>query len=401
MSATSSAADRKELIERFRRTIDARREDLIALLDSLCAIESGSEMIEGVDRVVDVIGQRLTALGMSVRREPADGFADHLVATNGMEGPQIVLGGHLDTTYTDYSALPAFRIEGELAYGPGTGDMRGGVLVFLAALECLREAGLGDSLPITVVLNTDEERGAPTSRPIFQDLAKRTRAALFSECAGPAGEVVVSRRAKLSYRLDVKGEGKHAGGKDNTKVSALTEMAHKIIAAEALSEVFPGASVNVGRAWGGIASNTVPERATALIDIRYPESAQEAPIREAMRALAARADVPGARSQLVETSFRPAWQKTDANAALFSLVEQAAGELGQRVAEESRGGTADANWFGAAGVPTVDGLGPIGFDDHTPQERIVLESLFERALLVATVLVHMKEGGDNVPRGSP
>lgn len=375
----------------FRATLAARRAGYLGELESLCAVECGSEMVVGVERVATMVGERLRQLGFTITRYPGGGFADHLVATTGVGGPQIVLGGHLDTTYTDYDPLPAFHLEDDDAVGPGSADMKGGIVVFLAALDCLAGAGRLTGLPITVVLNTDEERGAPTSREIFQRLAGRAKVALFSECAGPAHEIVVARRAKLSFRFDVKGVSKHAGGTESQKVSALVELAHKIIALEGLNARFAGATLNVGRAWGGIAGNTVPGEATALVDIRFPTARMEDDIRAAIEAIRAREYVPGSRSEVVITSFRPAWGQSEAGRELFELARAVAQDLGLSVAPESRGGTADSNWFGAAGVPCLDGLGPIGFHDHTPEERCSVSSLFDRALLVASLVTKLEQ----------
>jgi len=375
-----------ELIDDFRQALKDGRDGYIADLRDLCVVQCGSEMLDGVDEVAAMMAERLSALGLTVRRVPAEPYAPHLVAETPAPGPRIVLGGHLDTTYTDYGPLPEFHLDGEYAVGPGTCDMKGGVVVFLAALECLHAAGLLQQLPITVALNTDEERGAPTSRALWDELAPRTKMALFSECAGPDGELVVCRRAKLSYRLDVAGVGTHAGGDGRGKVSALVELSHKIIALEALNGDFAGTHLNVGKAFGGIASNTVPGEATALIDIRYPAGELEVPVRGAVEGIARRCTVPGASATLTETSFRPAWERSDASMALHARVAATAEALCLDAPPEDRGGTADSNWFGARGVPTLDGFGPVGFDDHTPRERAHIGSMMDRALLLAAVL---------------
>ena len=378
-------------IEAFRAALAQGREGYTADLKDLCDVQCGSEMVDGVEQVASMMERRLLALGMEVRRVEAGPYAPHLIAETAAPGPRLLLGGHLDTTYVDYGPLPDIHLDGEYALGPGTCDMKGGIVVFLAALECLHGQGLLERLPITVALNTDEERGAPTSRAMWQELAGDTRLALFSECAGANDEVVVSRRAKLSYKLDVAGVGTHAGGEGHGKVSALVELSHQIIALEALNSRFEGTHLNVGKAWGGIASNTVPGEATALIDIRYPSGALERPIRDAVEGIAASPRVPESSATLEETSFRPAWERQAPTMELHARVEAAAATLGLAAPPEDRGGTADSNWFGSAGVPCLDGLGPVGFDDHTPAERAHLGSMFDRALLVAAVLADHAE----------
>jgi glutamate carboxypeptidase len=263
--------------------------------------------------------------------------------------------------------------------------MKAGVVIFLAALDCLEAAGLLEKLPVTVALNSDEERGAATSRELFKELAKNAKAALFTECGGPEGQFVIARRGKISYRVEVHGADMHAGDGKDVKRSALLALAHKTIEFEDLNAMFEFTAVNLGRAWGGVASNTVPGRATGLLDVRYPEAAMEREIRAAIEGICAREHVPGVSTELIETSYRPVWDQAEISRPLaklaLGLVE---GEV--ELIDEPREGTADSNWFGAAGVPTLDGLGGIGFDEHTKNERLLLSTLFERALLVAKLI---------------
>ena len=382
-----------ELTDAFKARLDATRDKWLGLLERLVNIECGSEMVDGVVAAEDIVADELQSLGLMTETVGEAGdFAPHLVARNGADGAPIVLGGHLDTTYTDYSNLPEFHIEGERAIGPGVSDMKGGVVAYLAALDCLKESGLLGACPIVVMLNSDEERGAPTSRDMFKECARTARAALFTECCGANGEMVTGRRAKLSYRIDVSGVAMHAGEFIGPKSSALIAMSHKIIELEELNDQFEGASFNVGRAWGGIASNTVAADACALLDVRYPLPEQEGAIRDAVEAIVAEEHAPGCTAELTLTSFRPAWLEDATNRELLELVEAVGSKLGQTVTGVPRPGTADSNWFGAAGVPCLDGMGPAGFEEHTPKEYIILETLFERALLLAAVLASLGEG---------
>ncbi len=375
----------------FARVLEEGRESYLAELGALCAVECGTEMVAGVNQVVSIVEKRLSALGLKTERRPAEGFGDHLIATTGIEGKQIVLGGHLDTTYTDYGPLPDFHIEGDYAIGPGVSDMKSGVVIFLAALDCLAAVGLLEKLPITVLLNSEEERGAPTSREMFKEFASGAKAALFSECGGPAGEFVIARRGKISYRVEVRGQDMHAGDGKGQKKSALLGLAHKLIEFEALNARFEHTAVNLGRAWGGVASNTVPGRATGLLDVRYPRADMESDIRAAVDEICAREHVPGVTATATETSFRPVWERLELSQVLAELAQQIAGE--KKVIAEPRDGTADSNWFGAVGVPTLDGLGGIGFDEHTKDERLLVPTLFERAGLAAELILAIEAEG--------
>ncbi len=369
----------------FQDTVDRNREATIEELASFCSIECGSEMTDGVNQVVTLVEDHLRRLGLQTERRPADPYGDHLIASNGLPGRQIIMGGHLDTTYTDYSPLPDFHIDGEYAVGPGTSDMKGGIVAFLGVLDCLKAADILKNCPITVLFNSDEERGAPTSRDMFKEFAANTRAALFSECGGPNGEIVLARRGKISYRVDVEGAYMHAGVMDSVKRSALLGLSHKIIEFEAMNETFEGTSVNLGKAWGGTASNTVPGSAVGLLDIRYPKANMETDLRKTVDKICARQHVCGVTAQAVETSFRPVWDDPESNRDLINLARKLSAD-NTGVIAEPRAGTADSNWFGSAGVPTLDGLGPIGSGDHSPDEKILIQSLYDRILYISRLI---------------
>jgi glutamate carboxypeptidase len=384
----NSASDNQAVI---RQVLEDNRQALLGDLERLCSVACGTEMVDGVNQVASILVERLTALGLSTRRMPVDGYGDHLLADTGVAGKQIVLGGHLDTTYTDYGPLPAFHVDGDYAVGPGTSDMKAGIVIFLAALDCLKATGDLEKLPVTVILNSDEERGAPTGRTLFREFIPNTSAALFSECGGPDGQLVIARRGKISYRVEVRGEDMHAGDGTGPKRSALLALSHKTIEFEAMNEAFRGTAVNLGRAWGGVASNTVPGQAVGLLDIRYPARDMEADLRARVESICAQEHVAGVKATAVETSFRPVWDQPEISRPLAELAQSLAGVPVDIIADPGAG-TADSNWFGAAGVPTLDGLGPIGFDEHTALERTSLPSLFERAALLATLIPAIAEG---------
>jgi glutamate carboxypeptidase len=377
----------------FRARLAHTRERWVGLLERLTNLECGTEMTDGVAEAGRLVADVLRELGFAVTEVDGGDFAPHLVAERGPDGRPIVLGGHLDTTYTDYAPLPRFHLDGPRAVGPGVSDMKGGIVVLLAALDGLARAGLLGRTPLAILLNSDEERGAPSSRDLFRTYARRTSAALFAECGGPDGQVTIARRAKLSYRLDVVGVAQHAGEIPDPKASALVDLAHRILAVENLNGRFEGTSFNAGRAWGGIASNTVPSDATVLVDVRFPRADQEGPIKAALQAAVAAEHVPSCSAKLTLTSFRPPWPASDTGRGLAELARSVGAELGQSIEGVAAGGTADVNWFGAAGIPALDGLGPSGFEEHTPGEYILLDTLFDRALLVAALLARLADEG--------
>lgn len=374
--------------------VDSRREEILSCLKSLIDEKGGSENSSAVDRVGDIFCQEFTRLGFSLERMTGNTpYGDHLLFYNHNQEQSIILAGHMDTTFTSYEHLPEFHSKGEYCIGPGTGDMLGGLVVFLYAAKCLHALGKIDSLPLTIFLNSDEERGSPTSRPVFEKLAQKARYVMIAESAGAGNEIVIGRRGKLSFDITVNGVQGHAGNLVGTKASAVEEIAHKIIAIEGLNTQWKGTDLNAGKVRGGIAGNTVARQAILSSDIRYSFAEHEAEIRAAMHAIVENNSVPGCTSALTVTSERPLWKAASASAKqqkYLQQVEDAAFALNQPFGTEIRQGTSDANFFGAAGVRVLDGMGPIGFHDHSDREYIITESLFERIKLCSLVLLKLQ-----------
>jgi glutamate carboxypeptidase len=287
-------------------------------------------------------------------------------------------------------------IEGETLRGPGTGDMKAGVASVVYAAEALAEAGLLEAVPLTLVFSGDEEVGAVTSREVFRAEAENALACLTVEGAGTKGEIVLSRFGKIGGRLECHGRDQHVGARDLRKASAILELAHKAIAFEGINGTVPDARLNVGKVEGGLGPATIPAQATALVDIRWKDQGNRDLLVERIREVAAREDLPGCHTEFVVINERPAWVPTPGTERLAELVRSAGEGVGQEIGFEDRMGSSDANFFGAAGVPTVDGLGPLCAGYHTADEYVSIPSLRDRTLLLAVSLLTVAraaEGG--------
>ena len=267
--------------------------------------------------------------------------------------------------------------------------MKAGVATAVYAALALNELAFLDQIPITLILAGDEEVGAYTSKAVYQEEVKRALACLVVEGGGLQGEVVLSRYGKIGARLESRGRDAHVGAKDLKKASAILEIAHKIVGLESLNGVVPGARVNVGKIEGGLGPATVPAVATAQVDIRWPEQGHRDILVEKIREVVSPRNLEGCASELVILNERPAWAESKDTRALAEVVKAAGAELGQTIREEHRMGTSDSNFFGAAGVPTLDGLGPVCRGYHTPEEFVYISSIRERTALLANALIRL------------
>ena len=375
-------------------------DEMCALLEEVVLINSHTANKAGVDAVGRVFRRELEAIGLKVDTMPEPDHGDLLIASSqaARDSGNLMLCGHMDTVFPADSSFNWFRVQDGKCFGPGVADMKGGLVAALYALKLLAEEGLLHDIALKFLLNSDEETGSPVSGPLIRELATQSSAALVFECGGDKGQVVTGRKGKLGLRLEVTGQAGHAGYPGAIKASALLELAHKIIALEDLNGLTPGLTLNVGRAQGGSAPNVIAERAEALIDIRLPDAESETELNEEIERIVSAVQVRGTSSVISPTSGRPAMEASQANLDLFARLKPIAAGLGIELDHEYRGGVSDANYIAAQKTPVLDGLGPVGGNDHSELEFINQHSLAERAALTALLMASLAQ---NPPMGKP
>jgi glutamate carboxypeptidase len=308
-----------------------------------------------------------------------------VLARVGADRAGTLLLGHLDTVWPvgTLAEMP-FRVEGERAFGPGVFDMKAGIAVALSVLEAL--AGEPDPPPVTLLLVPDEEVGTQASRELLMHTARRQRQVLVLE-PSLNGAAKVARKGTGVFETRFTGRAAHAGLEPENGASALAELARYVPFAEGLGEAAQGTSVSCTVARAGIAANVIPEAAQLSIDARVWSQAEAQRVEGALREYRS-ADVRV--SVAVEGSFdRPPLEPTPESEALFGRARRIAGELGFELAAARVGGASDGNLTAAAGVPTLDGLGPAGGGAHARHEFVSLSDLPRRAVLLARLLAEL------------
>lgn len=360
-------------------------DDILEGILTWVRIESPTTDAAAVNRVVDQVETEMQMLGAHIERTPGrDGYADILKARTpwGGEGPGILFLAHLDTVHPIGTAAGGnpIRREGDRVYGPGIYDMKaGGYLGYYAYRHIVRE-GRETPLPITFLFIPEEEIGSPTSRAVIEREAARAKYVLVAEPARDGGKVVTARKGVARFDLTVRGRAAHSGARHQDGLSAIREMAHQILAVEAMTDYARGITTNVGEIRGGSAVNVVPAECWVSIDVRVPD----AEIGEAMcaRMLALEAVDPEVELSVTGGMNRPPYTKNEAVVALFEHARELAAELGFELEDTATGGGSDGNFTGAMGLPTLDGLGADGAGAHTEWEHILFSSLSQRAALM-------------------
>jgi glutamate carboxypeptidase len=368
--------------------------EFLVALERMVNVDCGSYSPEGVNRIADQCEERFRDQGWDIERRrhvPDAGspaLGDLVIGTiRGSGGPDVLLVGHTDTVFDDGTvAERPFRVEGDLARGPGVSDMKAGLLTGFFGVQVLRSAGFDRFGRITYICNPDEEIGSPFSGPIIQRLAPEHEVAFVLEGARANGDIVSARKGITDYTITIEGRAAHAGVEPEKGRNAVLEAAHKIIALEALNGRWPGVTVNVGVAHGGTRSNVVAERCELHVDLRSPElETLEAAEAEVAR-ICSSSVVPEVSVAVHGNGWHRPMEKKEGGARLARLAIEVADELGFQLRDAATGGASDANTTSAAGTPTIDGLGPVGGDDHGPDEWIDLTSVVPRVALLAGIL---------------
>jgi glutamate carboxypeptidase len=363
-----------------------QRPAMEALLRRLVDRNSFTRNLPGVNAVATAVEEELRAIGLSVERVPGRDFGDHLVFASRAEGPFAFLIGHSDTVFPP-GTFEGYRADGDRAMGPGVLDMKGGLVVGLFALRALAQAGLLDRIAVRGIVVGDEEAGSPESQPLTVERVRGASAALGLE-SGRSRDLIVTRRKGIAS-LDVRASGvaAHAGGDHEKGRNAIWALARFVDRVQSLTDYGRGVTVSVGRVEGGTTRNTVPAEARCEVDVRFLSPADGDEVLSRIDLAAREATVPGTRIEVARHGTRPALVRTEASAALAAAYGECQREAGLGDGEAPlSGGGSDASVTGAAGVPSIDGLGPRGAGFHTHDEFIELGSLVPKAEALARFL---------------
>jgi glutamate carboxypeptidase len=353
------------------------RGPMLQALGRLVAAESPSFDKALCDRcadAVDALFQELT--GVASRRHPQAERGDHLELRFG-DGPDpLLLLCHYDTVWDrgTLARLP-FRVDGDRVTGPGSYDMKAGIVEAAFALAMAQRRR-----PVILLATSDEEIGSASSRPLIEERAKMAAAVLVLEPATSGGAMKTARKGIADFRLLVDGRAAHAGVEPEKGISAVDELALQILTLRALADPARGTTINVGVIKGGTRPNVVAAHAEAEVDVRLGSRTEMERVLPAIQALSPQ--IPGARLRVEGGLDRPPMERSDGVVRLAKLAQEIAAELGFPLAESSTGGGSDGNFTAALGVPTLDGLGPDGGGAHADSEHLLVSSWLHRTAML-------------------
>lgn len=393
-SAPATAPPTTDDLRRAATAVDARyRADLAHLV----GIDSGSHDADGVTRLASWAAAALADDGFDVETAPTperDGrrFGPVVVGRRlGTGTARVVMFAHMDTVFSEGTASERpFRVTDGIAYGPGVCDDVAGIAAGIAAARVLGRLGYAGYGELVLVLTPDEEVGSPASREILADVVRGADAALCLECARENGDLVGARKGVADVLITVQGRAAHSGVEPERGINAAVEAARLLLDLQALHGGTDGLTVNVGRVVSGSRANIVPESAELHVEVRAAALADLVGALDAIDERARHPFVEGARIAVTRMDVCPPLERP-ATDGLAALARQVGGRLGLSFDVAATGGASDANFVAALGVPTLDGLGPVGGGDHSIDEWLDLASVPDRVALLAGLVVAVAE----------
>ena len=379
------AATEVDNMPELRAYFDERTEQMLDLLRRLVEIESPSTEKAATDRIGRFVAGLAREAGAAVTVVPQDRWGDHVLARWGEGKGGFLLLCHLDTVLPlGTLAERPWRVADGKAFGPGSLDEKASLVIVLTALKGLRDLGLAPDRPVTVLFNSDEEVGSRSSRPLIEAEATRAGVVLCVEPARPDGSLKVWRKGTALYVISALGRAAHAGADHEEGINAIEELAHQVLRLQEMTDYETGTTVNVGWVQGGTRTNVVPERAKVRVDVRVQTPAEAQRIAAAIEGL--QPVLPGARLTVKGGLSRPPMEESPVTLEPFRRAREIGVSLGLALTAGGTGGASDANFTAALGVPTLDGLGAVGYGSHSPDEHVLISSLPERAALMAALL---------------
>jgi glutamate carboxypeptidase len=370
----------------------SKQKEIVAFLREMVLSESPSDDPGSITRFAQLIEDHVHDIAR-VRLRKGGSYGPHIQCRFDLPGKrkqgQILALGHSDTVYPmgTLVRMPFREKDGRL-WGPGVFDMKGGIAFFVYAMRALKELDIACKRSVLLQLNSDEEIGSPSSRPLTELEARRSVAVLVLEpSAGAEGKVKTGRKGVGDYTVTVRGKAAHAGLDFAAGANAIVELARQIETIAGFTELDRGLTVNPGIISGGTRTNVVAEMAQVEVDFRISRSEDANRLEKKFQKLK-----PFDKRCSITVSGglnRPPLERTREVVGLFRKARALAAEIGVDLGETSVGGGSDGNLTAALGVPTLDGIGAVGDGAHTPAEYILVNRIADRTALLARIVASL------------
>jgi len=373
------------------RAAEKMRPAQLELLEQLVNIDSGTGDVAGGQKVSLIVADRLRALGMTVEllKAEAPNLPDNVVATlKGTGKGRLLLIAHTDTVFGPGTvAKRPYRTDATRAYGPGVSDEKGGVVEGIFAIQLLRDRGFRDFAEITFLVETSEERGSPSTRALIDRLVRQADVELNLEPGDAPDVMTVWRKGSTAFKIDVKGRPAHAGVAPQEGRNAALELIHQIQLADSLPKTGDGLTANVTLMSAGARYNIIPEDASATINVRLREKQQGDVVDAFLQKNAGITLIPDTKVTVSHEASFPPLPNNSGTDSLAAMAERIYAGIGMTITRGGNGGASESALAFEAGIPALDGLGPVGGGFHSEREFLELSSITPRLYLLASLMM--------------
>lgn len=369
---------------------EAARAGQLQLLQRVVDIDSGTGDADGGNKVAAVLIPRLKAIGATIETMPpeAPGLADNVVARlSGTGKSHILMIGHLDTVFGPGTvAKRPYRADAEKAYGPGVDDEKGGVVEGLTALELLHQLGFKDFKQITFLIESSEERGSPGTMKLIGRLLQDADVELNLEPGDPPDAVTVWRKGSSTFHIEVQGRAAHAGVAPQEGRNAAYELIHQIQADDVFPKTGDGLTANLTVMTAGTRNNIIPDHAEGQINVRTRERSQLEQVQAVLEKNAQTTQIPDTKVTISREGAFPPLPSNPATEALAERAQAIYAGIGLTLGQGGNGGASESALAADAGVPALDGLGPVGGGFHSEKEYLELKTVTPRLYMLTRLI---------------
>ncbi|MCI9248546.1 MAG: M20 family metallopeptidase [Dorea sp.] len=375
------------LSKKLKKYLDDHYNEMVSLLERVVNIDSGSACKKGIDQIADIMLDEFEKEGFEPEVLHHENCGNGLIVRKKGTEKQLLMICHLDTAFPDGTAAKhPFRIDGKIATGPGVEDMKSCFVGCLYAWKALHALEVKNLPSVAVLFSGDEETG---SHAVKEDIIKEGKKAnwcIVTEGARENGAIVIGRKGNTYIHVTAKGRAVHAGIEPQKGGNAIEELALKIVKLRKLNDYENGASVTVTMIHGGENRIVVAEHAEMDIDLRYQEKEQGERLIREVKAILDHSEIENVHISYTLTMNRPPLTQVPGSLKLQELTRQISDELGIPYLTAMTGGVSDGNFVADLGIPTIDGMGPVGGLMCSPEEYLNLDTWAERTARMAAVI---------------
>jgi glutamate carboxypeptidase len=386
----------EKILNQIYDYIDSKKDEMISLWREIVNLESYAREKDKVDVLAERLKIEFEKEGFNCKLVdvgPNNGKTLIGILGEKRNSKPIIFSGHMDTVFpTGTFGDNPFKIDNGKAYGPGVLDMKGGIIISLYVIKALNSIGY-DERPIKIIFSGDEEIGHlnSTGAEVIMEEARGGICAFNMETGLIDNSICIGRKGRMECHVTVNGVGAHAGNDFTSGRNAIEEMAYKIIELQKLTDLESGTTVSVGTIKGGTVSNAIPDQCKIAVDIRFENMSEMEKIKKKIEEICSVTYVDGTSTKWEIVNSMAAFETTDEVMKFYEFVNEISQKYGFGTMEGKRlGGSSDAAYIGMAKTPVLCSFGAKGQWNHTDKEYALVDSLFERAKLISTVILNLK-----------